>query len=140
MKWRVYTWTVVQHSCGTTVDGRTTGGALINRMGVRTWLNAEFHFTVRCLNFDNGGRTIIVNRFEPNGFFGGRTVYEANLAMTKIERIRQLDQRQAPTLDATFSYSSSGNLIQVQILTLSVNNGSVVNRQTLGPGVFDRDD
>lgn len=138
VKWRVYTWTVVTHSCGTTVNGKTASGDLINRMEFGTGSNPRFLYQL-VVTVDNGGRTIVVNRYEPNGFFGGRTVYEANLAMTKIERIRQVDEHQRPILDATFSYSSSGQLIQVQILTLSVNNGSIVSRQTLGPGVSTED-
>jgi ribosomal protein L35AE/L33A len=131
VRWRVYTWNVVTHSCGITVNGTTAGGDLINRMEFSSSQRFLYQLIVTT---ENGGRNIIVNRYEPNGFPGGRTIYTANSSLTKIERIRQLDEHQRPIIDAVFSYSSSGKLIQVEIVTLSVNNGTVVSRQTLGPG------
>lgn len=131
VKWRVYTWTVDEHSCGITVSGRTAGGALVNRMEFGASQNFLYQFVVTS---DNNGQRVIVTRYEPNGFFGGRTVYDANASQTKIERIRQVDERQRPTIDARFSYTSSGTFVQVELLTLSTNNGAVVSRQTLGPG------
>ncbi|MBC8000646.1 MAG: dephospho-CoA kinase [Leptolyngbya sp.] len=133
VKWRVYTWVIEYRgdACGATASGRTAGGELVNRMEFGPSLQFKNQLVV---TYESNGRRIVVDRFEPNGFFSGRTIYEANASLTKVETVRQLDAHQRPTLIAHFSYAGDGSLVQVELLTLSLNNASVAERNLLGPG------
>lgn len=133
VRWRVYTWVIEYRgdACGATASGRTAGGELVNRMEFGPNLQFQNQLVV---NYEASGRRIVVDRFEPNGFFSGRTVYEATPSLTNVETVKLLDSHQRLTLTARYTYASDGSLVQVELLTHSLNNGSIADRKLLGPG------
>lgn len=133
VRWRVATWvTEYKATCGATVTGYDGFGRLVNVLH----FGANFSFDHQMIVVYDG-RTITIDRFEANNFFGGRSIYVFDNS-SRLSEMRQVDGHQRPTLHARFNWAVSGALIQIELTYYDVR-GNIVDRKVLSPSSAARD-